>query len=435
MKVIKVPPPQLRQYDQNARRHPEEQIRNLVTSIRNFGFNNPVLIDEHKDIIAGHGRVQAALELGLEEIPCVELSHLTPEKKRAYMLADNRISDQGGWDDDLLCLELSELKAVGMDLEITGFGDKEWKRLLPEKSVLPEGREDDIPPVRDTAISQPGDIWILGNHRVMCGDSTRMDDMKQLVDGQPVEMIWTDPPYNVDYRSTDGKTIQNDNMSKKHFRQFLSGLFMSCHKVAMPGCPIYVAYSSNSSPEFRKALMVSGWYIAQTLIWVKNHFKIGRADYQNKHEPVLYGWKEGKSHPWYGDRRHTTVMDANIHLDDMSHEALLELARSWQYIISGTVIKAKKPVVSKEHPTMKPVFLILQMMTNSSLPGNLVLDPCGGSGSTLIAAEKIQRRACLMEIEPRYCDVIITRWQNYTGREAVHATRQTSFNEALTKVA
>ena len=435
MKVIKVNPSELRQYEQNARKHPDAQIQNLSRSIKTFGFNNPVLIDDKKEIIAGHGRAQAAIEAGLDEIPCIVLSHLSQEQKRAYMLADNKISDQGGWDDDLLCLELSELKSIGVDLDITGFGDKEWKSLLPEKTVAPDASDDDIPPVKETCISEPGDIWLLDNHRVMCGDSTNTDHMNQLVDGHPVDMVWTDPPYNVDYTASDGKKIKNDKMTEDQFRRFLSGLFTSCYRVAHPGCPIYVAYSDSTAVEFRQSFIQAGWYLSQTLIWVKSHFKMSRADYHNKHEPILYGWKEGKPHSWYGGRKHTTVMDANIHLDTMSHEDLLELARSWQYIISSSVIKARKPVKSTEHPTMKPVFLILQMMTNSSVPGSRVLDPCGGSGSTLIAAEKINRTALLMEIDRRYCDVIVNRWQTYTGREAIHSIRKTTFNESMKEVA
>lgn len=426
MKVITLRVKNLQPYDRNAKLHPKAQIDRLADSIQQFGFNNPVLIDSSNQIIAGHGRVLAAKQLKLKELPCVVLDHLTDEQKRAYMLADNRIAEQGGWDDDLLSLELNDLKAMGMDLTLTGFTDEDWQKLLPEKLDTSGPRDDQVPPLPEpeNTVCKSGDIWLLGEHRLMCGDSTNSDDMKRLTNGHPVDLVWTDPPYNVNYQgSTEERlTIANDNLDSEAFLVFMANLFANCQMVARPGCPIYVAYADSESDAFRTGLVKGGWKLSQTLIWVKQHFKLSRQDYHWRHEPIIYGWKPGKPHPWYGGRKQSTVMDEHLVLDNMPHDELLKLAKSWQQVINGSVIKCKKSVASHEHPTMKPVALVLTMLLNSSKAGDWVLDPCGGSGTTLIAAEKSHRRACLMEIDPRYCDVIIQRWQDYTGQKAINNT-------------
>lgn len=336
-------------------------------------------------------------------------------------------------------MELSELKAMDFDIEITGFDDQHWQKMLPEKMTRSTDQDDDVPdlPADGQAQSHAGDVWLLGNHRVMCGDSTRQQDTKTLAGDNAVDCIWTDPPYNVNYEGgTEQKmTIRNDHMAAGSFRQFLSSIFANCYEVARTGCPIYVAYADSENVAFRESLTEAGWKLSQTLIWAKHHFKLSRQDYHWQHEPIIYGWKEGSEHAWYGGRTQTTIMDANLVLDDMSHEALLKLAKSWQYVIASTVIKEKKPNTSKEHPTMKPVSLIMRMLTHSSQPGDRVLDPCGGSGSTLIACEKLKRHALLMEIDPTYCDVIFRRWQTFTGKDAVHERTGQTFNMKEQQVA
>lgn len=336
-------------------------------------------------------------------------------------------------------LELTELKAVDFDTEITGFDDQHWQEMLPEKMTRSTCQDDEVPDVpNDKDIqSKTGDVWLLDNHRLMCADSTHQQDIKKLTAENPVDCIWTDPPYNVNYQGgTEEKmTIKNDHMEAGSFRQFLTMIFSNCFVVARTGCPIYVAYADSENVAFREALTDTGWKLSQTLIWMKQHFKLSRQDYHWQHEPIIYGWKEGSEHSWYGGRTQTTIMDANLVLDDMSHEALLKLAKSWQYVIASTVIKEKKPNTSKEHPTMKPVSLIMRMLINSSQPGDRVLDPCGGSGSTLIACEKLKRHALLMEIDPKYCDVIIRRWQNFTGKDAVHEITGQTFNSKEQQVA
>ncbi|PJE80679.1 DNA adenine methyltransferase YhdJ [invertebrate metagenome] len=424
MEITTVSLKSLLPYDRNAKLHPKAQVDQIAESIRRFGFNNPVLVDGDHTIIAGHGRVMAARHLGLDEIPVVVLSHLSDDEKRAYMLADNRIAEAGGWDSDLLSMELSDLKAIGMDLKVTGFTDHDWQGLLPEKLPSGERSDDHVPPLPapGKTVSQPGDLWLMDGNRLLCGDSTKADDMTRLMNGQMADMVWTDPPYNVNYHGgTEGHlAIANDDMPEGEFLDFLLQVFRQVHTCSAAGCPLYVAYSDAESIPFRTALIQSGWKLSQTLVWAKHHFKLSRQDYQWQHEPVIYGWKEGAGHPWYGDRKQTSIMDANLVLDDMSHDELLKLAKAWQQVIATTVIRAKKPVASTDHPTMKPVALVLSMMMNSSRQGDLVLDPCGGSGTTLIAAQKTHRRSCLMEIDPVYCDVIVRRWQEFTGGQALH---------------
>ncbi len=439
MKVISLERQALKPYDHNAKLHPQDQVNQIAASIQRFGFNNPVLVDSNHEIIAGHGRVMAARQLNLDTVPCVVLDHLSDEQKRAYRLADNRIAESGGWDDDLLSLELSDLKAVGADLELTGFTDQDWQRLLPEKLAGSQAGDDQVPELPGKAATRCryGDVWCLDNHRLMCGDSTRKADLGRLVLDRRADMIWTDPPYNVNYRggTADRLSIANDHMHSDDFRQFLTALFGQCHHFARPGCPIYVAYADSENIAFRESLASTGWKLSQTLVWVKQHFKLSRQDYHWRHEPIIYGWKDGRTHPWYGGRKQSSVMDAHLVLENMSHEELLKLAKSWQQVMAATVIRAKKPVASEEHPTIKPVALVLNMLVNSSQPGNLVLDPCGGSGSTLIAAEKSRRTACIMEIDPSYCDVIIRRWQTYTGRQAYHEDTGAAFDETPQEVA
>ena len=305
-------------------------------------------------------------------------------------------------------LELSDLRELNMDVELTGFTEDDWQKMMPD-DVSESDADDDAPGLEpeQPACCQPGDLWQLGNHRLLCNDCTSQEQVNSLTGTDLVDMIWTDPPYNVNYHGAtkDHLTIRNDKMDDAAFYQFLRALFGHCYDVVKPGSPIYVAYADGQSVAFRQAFVDSGWKLSQTLIWVKNQIILSRQDYHWQHEPILYGWKEGESHSWYGGRTQSTLLRAN------------------------------KPLKSKDHPTMKPVSLIMRMLTNSSQPGDRVLDPCGGSGSTLIACEKLKRHALLMEIDPKYCDVIIRRWQQFTGKDAVHETTGQTFNMTKQQVA
>ncbi|MCF1432209.1 MAG: site-specific DNA-methyltransferase [Shewanella sp.] len=394
----------------NAKKHDALQVQQIARSIEVFGFNNPVLIDSEGEIIAGHGRFEAAQLLRLDKVPCVVLDHLNDEQKRAFRIADNRLCENGGgWDDELLILELSDLRELAMDVELTGFTADDWQKMVPDDiSETDADADDDAPDLEpeQPACSQPGDIWLLDNHRLMCGDSTIEEQVSALVGTDPVDMVWTDPPYNVDYdggctkksKTRSSSKIDNDHLKHDEFCLFLKKLFLSCYQVVKCGGSFYCAHSSTYADAFISEFKSSGFKLSQVLVWTKNQIVLSRQDYLWQHEPILYGWKEGETHCWYGGRTQSTLLRAN------------------------------KPLKSKEHPTMKPVSLIMRMLTNPSLAGDRVLDPCGGSGSTLIACEKLKRQALLMEIDPKYCDVIIRRWQTFTGMDAVHESTGQTFN-------
>lgn len=420
-------------YSGNARTHSEGQVEQISQSIRQFGFTNPVLIGADATILAGHGRVMAARRLGMLEVPCLRLSHLTEERRRAYVIADNKLALNAGWDDDLLRLELGALRDAGFDLGLTGFDADELGALfLDDENIEEEGLtgDDDAPePGAGQFASQLGDVWILGDHRVMCGDSTSLSDVERLCDGDPVDCCWTDPPYNVNYQSSAGK-IENDHMGDPEFRQFLRDAFVGAFAVMRAGAPIYVAHSDTEGFNFRGAFLEAGFKLSGCLIWVKPALVLGRSDYQWRHEPILYGWKEGAAHSWYGGRKNTTVIDAKdvpFRVEASGDAVQIEAGETTLRIsgadlhveeLVGSVFRAEKPKKSADHPTMKPVQLILDMLKNSSRRGDAVLNLFGGSGSTLIACQKVGRRSRLMEFDPRYCDVIVRRWQEFSGRKA-----------------
>jgi site-specific DNA-methyltransferase (adenine-specific) len=377
-------------YARNSRTHSEEQVAQIAASIREFGFTNPVLIDAEGGIIAGHGRVLAARKLQLAEVPCLRLSHLTETQKRAYIIADNKLALNAGWDDELLALELAELGDLGFDLDLTGFSLDEINALMPEE--IPPGLtdEDAVPEVQPEPISKPGDVWLLGKHRVMCGDSTSIEALEHLTQGQLVDMWLTDPPYNVAY---EGKTkealkIQNDAMGDDAFRQFLRDACVAADAVMKPGAVFYIWHADSEGYNFRGACRDAGWQVRQCLIWKKSVLVMGRQDYHWKHEPCLYGWKDGAGHLWAADRKQTTVLEFD------------------------------KPARNGEHPTMKPVAIFEYQMLNNTKGGDIVLDSFGGSGTTVIAAEKNGRVARAMELDPKYVDVIVRRWQEFTGKQA-----------------
>lgn len=384
-------------YARNSRTHSDAQVAQIAASIREFGFTNPVLVDGANGVIAGHGRILAARKLGMDTVPVIELAHLSEAQKRAYVIADNKLALNAGWDNELLALELGELGDAGFDLELTGFSDEEIKALMPVQ--LEEGLtdEDATPAVPETPVTVLGDVWLLGRHRLMCGDSTSIEQAEKLMDGVKADMVFTDPPYNVAYEGRGEKNklgkIKNDDMSDESFEQFCRDVFATYHAVMKPLACIYVCHpDSQTGPKLAFEKTFGEFFKkASTLIWVKQSAGMGWQDYRAQHEPILYGWKEGGSgkHFYCGDRSKTTV---------------------WQI--------GRDAQASYVHPTQKPVALPEEAIKNSSKGEDVVLDLFGGSGSTLIACEKTGRINRSMELDPKYCDVIVKRWQEFTGKQA-----------------
>lgn len=427
-------------YARNSRTHSETQVAQIAASIREFGFTNPVLVDGDGGIIAGHGRVLAARKLGLSAVPTIRIDYMTDAQKRAYVIADNKLALNAGWDDELLALELGELQAEGFDLSLTGFGPDEIDALMLGDDDIDENGltdDDEAPSLRDRFVSKQGDIWLLGRHRIMCGDSTKIDHVQALIAGKQCDGCWTDPPYNVAYKGSNGLTIQNDSMGDDSFFAFLYDAYVCMFAALREGAPIYVAHADTEGLNFRRAFKEAGFKLSGCLIWVKNALVLGRSDYQWRHEPILYGWKPGAAHSWFGARNKTTVVESTdmpfVRLPDgrfqidMGDTSLIISGDDVKVEeVRGTIIRAEKPKRNGEHPTMKPVELIIGMLKNSTLRGDTVLDLFGGSGSTLIACEKTGRAARLMELDERYADVIVRRWQDFTGQKAtLESTGQT----------
>lgn len=415
-------------YERNARTHSADQVEQLVRSIKEFGWTNPILVDEQNRVIAGHGRMQAALALKLAEVPCVVVSGLTDGQRRALILADNKLALNAGWDTDMLMAELAELKLEGFDLTLTGFSLEEIDGMTPD--VAPEQDPDDAPDLPPEPITKPGDVWVLGPHRLICGDSTSVDNLDRLTQGALCDVCWTDPPYNVAYETKAGK-IDNDDLDDAEFRDFLTGAFNAAFTQLKPGAAIYVAHADTEGLNFRATFRAAGFKLSGCLVWRKDSLVLGRSDYQWQHEPILYGWKPGSRHRWYGGRKLTTVIDLDqdhmpfTRMEDGRYQIrvgdrvlVVDGAATVEELVP-TVINEPKPKRSEGHPTMKPVALIERMLRNSARPGDLVLDLFGGSGSTLIAAERLGMCARLSELSPAYCDVIVKRYEQYTGRKAV----------------
>ena len=393
-------------YALNSRTHNESQVSQIAASIKEFGFTNPVLIDPENCIIAGHGRVLAAQKIGMNEVPCIVLGHLTPAQQKAYVIADNRIALNAGWDDELLALELKSLNEMDFDLSLTGFTEDELSEiggLLDAEMTEGLTDEDAVPEAPEQPVTVEGDIWVLGKHRLMCGDSTSIDHLERLCDGQLVDMWLTDPPYNVAYegKTKEAMTIQNDSMSNDSFRQFLRDSYSAADAVMKKGAVFYIWHADSEGYNFRGAAQDAGWKVRQCLIWKKSTMVMGRQDYHWKHEPCLYGWKDGAGHLWAADRKQTTILEFD------------------------------KPQRNGEHPTMKPVSLFEYQLLNNTKGGDIVLDSFGGSGTTMLAAEKNGRTAYLMELDPKYCDVIIKRWQDFTGKQAVHESTGKTYSAII----
>ncbi len=379
----------LQPYANNPRKLSDKAITKVANSIKEFGFRQPIVVDEKNIIVVGHTRYQAARKLGLDKVPVTQIKGLTPEQVNAYRIADNKTNEYADWDDDLLALELKELEHKDFDLDLTGYEKSEIDKILfEEKQGLVD--DDEIPELPEEPISKKGDIWILGNNKLLCGDSTDQIAIQGFFGEVQADLYLTDPPYNVDYvgKTKDALKIQNDKQTDDKFIQFLSDAFIAADNHLKMGASFYIWHSDSEGLNFRLACINAKWKLRQTLIWEKNSMVMGRQDYQWQHEPCLYGWKEGSSHSWYSDRKQTTI------------------------------IKHDRPTKSKLHPTMKPVSLMEYLINNSTKQGDIVFDSFCGSGSTLIACEKLQRSCYGVELDPKYCDVIVKRWEQWTGQKA-----------------
>lgn len=381
-----VPIDRLVPYINNARTHSPEQINKLRSSLREFGFINPVIIDRDYGVIAGHGRILAAKEEGITEVPCVFADYLTEAQKKAYIIADNRMAMDAGWDEELLRVEIEALQAEAFDVSLTGFDPNEIDDLFKEN--LKDGLHDDDfdieAELKKPTFNKAGDVWTLGRHRLVCGDSTKKETYDILMDGKKANLVLTDPPYNVNYEGTAGK-IKNDHMANDAFYQFLLDAFTNMEAVMADDASIYVFHADTEGLNFRRAFADAGFYLSGCCIWKKNSLVLGRSPYQWIHEPVLFGWKKSGKHAWYAGRKETTV---------------------WEY---------DKPKKNADHPTMKPIALLAYPIMNSSMTNALVLDPFGGSGSTLIACEQSERTCYTVELDEKYCDVIVKRYIEQVG--------------------
>lgn len=456
-------------YARNSRTHSPGQVEQLQALMLEFGWTNAILIDE-QGIVAGHGRCMAAdalykrgeqikfpngVAIPIGMVPTIDCSGWTPAQRKAYIIADNRSALSAGWDEDMLRLELLELEAMDYDLSLTAFDEDELAALMAADFDPPvtDADPDAAPPVAEEPVSVPGDVWVLGAHRLCCGDSTSMDDWDRLLEGERADAVWTDPPYNVnqgrknrEQDKWDGGNragtggISNDKMSPAEFADFLQSTFAALFAVMKPGAPIYVAHADIEGQTFRNAFAAAGLHLQSCLVWKKNVMVLGRMDWQSIHEPILYGYKKGSAHRWYGGRKNTSVIDLGegapfTRMEDGRYQIKVGdsvLVVSADAIVEEhptSVLYEPKPTSSGLHPTQKPVALVERMLRQSARAGDIVVDAFGGSGSTLIAADRLGMCARLMELEPRFVDVIIRRWQDYTGRRAVHAVTGEPFPE------
>ena len=375
-------------YANNARTHSKEQITKIRSSLREFGFVNPVLIDKDKNIIAGHGRCEAAKAEGIKEVPCVMVEHLTEAQKKAYIIADNKLALDAGWNDEILAVELESLKDLNFDVELTGFNAAEIDDLfsnIHDKEVSDDDFDVDAA-LEEETITKQGDLWLLGRHRLVCGDSTKAETYEKLMDGKKANLIVSDLPYNVDYEGTAGK-IKNDNMGDKEFYEFLLKAYQNMYENIVDGGAAYIFHADRETVNFRTALKDAGFFCHQTCIWVKNSPVLGRSDYLYAHEPILYAWKPTAGHKYYADRKQRTV---------------------WNF---------DRPTKSKLHPTMKPLQLLAYPIKNSSLTNSIVLDPFGGSGSTLISCEQLDRICYMAELDEAFVAVILKRFIDHVGTD------------------
>ncbi len=435
-------------YARNSKKHSDEQLALIQSSMVEWGFTNPVLADE-KGVVAGHGRVMAATRLyaagqslrfpngaaipaGM--VPVIDCTGWSDAQRRAYVIADNRLAEKGAeWDLEMLKLEIGDLMASGFDFEMTGFSSDDLAGLFALEDVPGNEKDpDDCPDAPETPHSKPGDVWVLGPHRVACGDSTDVGVWDKVMQGELADACWCDPPYNVAYNSKLAGSIKNDDMGDSEFLDLLRGMFGAMFSVMKPGAAIYVAHADTEGLNFRRAFIESGFKLSGCIIWRKDSLVLGRSDYQWMHEPILYGWKPGRAHKWFGGRKQTTIAEYGntgpvkqaadgrwvIEIGDtvlvVDGDAKIEESPS-------SVVFHEKPKRSADHPTMKPVGLIEKQLRFSARPGDIVIDCCGGSGSTMMAAERLGMCARLVELDPKFVDVECQRYFDYTGRVPVHA--------------
>lgn len=415
MEIVKRKTSDLIPYINNSRTHDEEQILQITASIKEFGFTNPILIDPENGVIAGHCRLMASKKLSMEEVPCIVLDNLTETQRKAYVIADNSLAINAGWNDELLKLEIENLKELDFDIDLLGFDDEDLNDIFEAGTETSEGLTDpdDAPEIQETTVSIQGDVWIMGNHRLMCGDSTDEEKVIKLLDNNQIDMIFSDPPYGVSYSDkneflkacTGGKgnhvqkPIINDHYSPEETGELWKSVFNIWSEFLSDYSSYYIS-SPQGGELFMMMMMMNenGFPVRHINVWNKNNLVLSRCDYNYKHEPILYGWKN--KHKFYGKGDHkTSVWDID------------------------------RPHKSKLHPTMKPIELIENCLRNSTLKGHKVADMFGGSGSTLIACEKTDRHCLMMEIDEHYCDVIVRRWQEYTGQNAIHETTGKTFEQ------
>ncbi|MFU0558442.1 site-specific DNA-methyltransferase [Gardnerella vaginalis] len=392
-------------YVRNARTHSEAQVAQIAASIREFGFLSPILVAEDNTILAGHGRLAAALKLGLKKVPCVKENHLTETQKRAYIIADNKLSLNAGWDNELLAVELSELEGADFNLDLLGFDEAELSSIFDADKDVIDDDFDVEKELEEPCFSKTGDMWTLGKHRIICGDATKLETYKTLLENTKVNLVVTDPPYNVNYEGSAGK-IKNDNMEDDKFYQFLFNSFVNMEQAMADDASIYVFHADTEGLNFRKAFQDAGFYLSGCCIWKKPSLVLGRSPYQWQHEPCLYGWKKKGKHKWYAGRKETSV---------------------WEF---------EKPKKNADHPTMKPIALLAYPIKNSSMTNSLVLDPFAGSGSTLIACEQTGRICYAIELDEKYCDVIVKRYIEQVGNDksvkVLRGGKEYSFTEVCT---
>lgn len=397
-----VPIEKLVPYVNNARTHNASQIMKLRSSLREFGFINPVIIDREYNIIAGHGRVMTAREEKIGKVPCVFVDYLTEAQKKAYILADNRMAMDAGWDEQLLKVEIESLQAENFDVSLTGFDEKELSDLFDSEKDAKDDNFDVDKELPKPTVTKAGDVWLLGAHKLICGDSTKEETYKMLMGEQKANLVVTDPPYNVNYQGSAGK-IKNDNLKNDQFYRFLMAAFTCMEKAMADDASIYVFHADTEGLNFRKAFSDAGFYLSGTCIWKKQSLVLGRSPYQWQHEPCLFGWKKNGRHQWYSDRKQTTI---------------------WEF---------DKPKKNGDHPTMKPVPLIAYPIRNSSMTNCIVLDPFGGSGSTLIACEQTGRTCRTIELDEKYCDVIVKRYieqvRSTAGVYVIRENKKISYSE------
>jgi DNA modification methylase len=374
-------------YARNARTHSKEQIAQIRASFREFGVISALVVDENYNLLAGHGRLEAARAEGLTELNCIVVEHLTEAQKRAYIIADNRLALNAGWDAEMLSVEIADLQAADFDVSLLGFDDAELNKLLGDAEDVKDDDFDVEGELAKPAITKQGDLWLLGPHRLVCGDSTKSETFSLLMDGKLANLVVTDPPYNVNYEGTAGK-IKNDNMADQKFYQFLLDAFTLTEKAMAKDASTYVFHADTEGLNFRKAFLEAGFYLSGTCIWKKQSLVLGRSPYQWQHEPILFGWKKAGKHAWYSDRKQSTI---------------------WEF---------DKPRKNTDHPTMKPIPLVAYPILNSSMTGCIVLDPFGGSGSTLIACEQTGRICHTVELDEKFCDVIVNRYIEFKGSDA-----------------